>query len=281
MIEQVLISKRLFTLGESYTKQTDPLSAGIAISLFQDSVEQLLWCIAKKNDVSVKDTESFTSILEKIEKVSIDNIPNKAKILELNKARVGFKHYGNLPANSESDKFRSYTYDFLLVASERYLGLEFDKVSLASLVPDSTIRNHIEKAQRLLVDGQIKEAVCEISLARYYLFKKISQHLPKVDHRLSDADRLFQLVPELRGSGLQIFRYLTRYLDEVAHFTAATLAGGNIGEHLHFERTLPRISKYASGRIEYSHTTDPSNELAEDAIKYVVETAIRLGENLR
>ncbi|PTB99790.1 hypothetical protein C9993_01375 [Marinobacter sp. Z-F4-2] len=108
MIEQVVISKRIFLIAEDYSRQSEPLAAGLAISLLQDAVEQLTWCIAKHQDLDVKDTEGFVSLLKKIEKKSGELVPQKAKILELNKARIGFKHYGNLPATSESEKFRLY-----------------------------------------------------------------------------------------------------------------------------------------------------------------------------
>lgn len=278
MIEQVLIAKRIFLIGKSYSRQSEPLSAGLAISLFQDAVEQLTWCIAKHRDLGVKDIEAFTALLDKIEKSSEDTLPHKAKMLELNKARVGFKHYGNLPASSESEKFRSYTYDFLVVASQRFLGVDFEQVSLASLISDSKVRGHIEAAERNLAAEQIKEAVSEVALARFFLFKKLSQYLPKVDHRLRDADGLFHLIPELRGAGVQVFRYLTQYLEEVARFNAAALAGGSVGEHLHFERALPHVTQFAAGNTQVSHSgfNKQTPELVNRAIKYVVETAIRL-----
>ena len=90
----------------------------------------------------------FTTLLDKVEKSSEGTLPHKAKMIELNKARVGFKHYGNLPASSEAEKFRSYTYDFLVVASQRYLEVDFEKVSLSSLISDPKVRNHIEAAEK-------------------------------------------------------------------------------------------------------------------------------------
>lgn len=278
MVDQVLISKRIYLIGESYSQQSDALSAGLAISLFQDAVEQLVWCITKHKDIAVKDTESFTSLLSKIEKLSEDAIPHKAKILELNKARVGFKHYGNLPASSESEKFRSYAYDFLVVASHRYLGIEFQNVSLASLIGNVTVRGHIEAAEKALADQNPKQAIAEAARARYFLFKELDKYLPKVDRRLSDADRLFGLIPELRRHGVQVFHYLTQYLGEITRFNVAALAGGNISEHLYFERVLPRVTQYMAGNTEvtFSHWTEPTEELANKAIKYVVETAVKV-----
>jgi hypothetical protein len=283
MIQQVLIAKRIFSIGESYAKQTEPLSAGLAISLFQDSVEQLTWCIAKHKDLDVRDTEGFTSLLDKVDRASEETLPHKAKMLELNKARVSFKHYGNLPASSESEKFRSYAYDFMVVAGQRHLGVDFEQVSLASLITDSEIRGHVEAAERNLAAEQVSEAVSQVALARFFLFKNLSQYLPKVDRRLSDADRVFQQIPELRGRDVPVFRYLTQYLDEVARFNAAALAGGDVGEHLYFERELPHVTQFSAGntRVRYSGYNKPTAELAERAIKYVVETAIRLEESPR
>lgn len=282
MIDQILISKRIFSIGESYSRQSDPLSSGLAIALFQDAVEQLAWCIAKHKDLGVRETESFTSLLDKIDKSTEDALPHKAKILELNKARVGFKHYGNLPASSESEKFRSYAYDFLVVASQRYLSIDFDKISLASLISNPTVRGHIEGAEKILAESNLEGALSEVALARFFLFKKLDSYLPKVDHNLSDADRLFEQLPELRGRGVRVFSYLTQYLGEVARFNAAALAGGRIEEHLYFERALPRVLQFEAGntKVTFSQWVKPTEELVKKAIKYVVETAVRLEDVL-
>jgi len=278
MIEQVVIAKRIFMIAERYSRQTEPLSAGLAISLFQDAVEQLTWCVAKHLDLDVKDSEGFVSLLGKIERKSEEVIPQKAKILELNKSRVGFKHYGNLPASSESGKFRAYAYDFLVLASQRYLNIDFEEVSLASLIGDGTIRGHIEAAQAALTNDDIRKAVSEAALGRFFLFKKLDAYLPQVDDRLSDADRIFEQIPEVRGHDVQVFHYLTEYLGDVARFNAAALAGGDIGEHLYFEHTLPSVIQFSAGntKVTYSGMINPTKELAERAIKYVIETAIRI-----
>ena len=44
------------------------------------------------------------------------SLPFKVKILELNKSRVNFKHYGNLPDISEAKKFKAYTEEFLTIS---------------------------------------------------------------------------------------------------------------------------------------------------------------------
>lgn len=58
----------------------------------------------------------------------------------------------------------------------------------------------------------------------------------------------------------------------------AALAGGDIGEHLCFERALPYVTQFAEGNtnVTYSRMMRPTGELAERAIKYVIETTIRI-----
>lgn len=278
MIEQVVISKRIFMIVEDYSRQSEPLAAGLAISLLQDAVEQLTWCIAKHQDLNVRDTEGFVSLLSKIEQKSGEPIPQKAKMLELNKARVSFKHYGNLPASSESEKLRIYAYDFLTLACQRYLETNFDEVSLAALIGSATIRGHIEAAQEALSKDDIQNAVSEAALGRFFMFKKLDAYLPKVDPGLRDADRIFEKIPEVRGYGVKVFHYLTEYLGGVARFNAAALAGGDIGEHLYFERALPSVLEFQAGntQVNFSGRIQPTKELAERAIKYVIETTVRI-----
>ncbi|HCW89256.1 MAG TPA: hypothetical protein DHU56_04255 [Marinobacter sp.] len=278
MIEQVVISKRIYMIAEDYSRQSEPLASGLAISLLQDAVEQLVWCIVKQHDLGVKDTEGFISLLTKIEQKYGEPVPQKAKMLELNKARVGFKHYGNLPASSEAEKFRLYAHDFLVLACQRYLDVSFDDVSLASLIGDGKIRGHVQASQEALARDEIEDAVTEAALGRFFMFKKLDAYLPKVDCRLKDADRIFEQIPGMKGRGVRVFQYLTDYLGGVARFNAAALAGGDIGEHLYFERALPSVLESIGGKtqVNFGRAAQPSRALAERAIKYVIETTVRI-----
>jgi hypothetical protein len=109
MVKQLILSKWLFMQGEQYCID-DPISAGLAISIFQDSVEMFIWSLIKKFDVEVDKITPFYKYFELIKKSqnnrNKDELPLKAKMLELNNARVGFKHFGNLPDAREAQKFR-------------------------------------------------------------------------------------------------------------------------------------------------------------------------------
>ena len=102
MIKQLLLCKRLMIEGASFAERHDPVSTGLAISLFQDSVEMFIWLLIKERGIKVKELSSFTVNIEELQKGGVQ-MAHTAKLFELNKARVGFKHYGNLPAAGEAD----------------------------------------------------------------------------------------------------------------------------------------------------------------------------------
>ena len=63
MKEQLLLAKRLFLIGSGYAEKDDPVSAGVSISLFQDSIEIFIWSLLKNLDAEAKEQTSFTSFL--------------------------------------------------------------------------------------------------------------------------------------------------------------------------------------------------------------------------
>ena len=111
MISQLLVSKKLYHEGCRQLSLNDPISDGLAVSLFQDAVEIYIWTLIKERSIDVGKNPEFTNNLGSIAN-SGTSVPLKAKLLELNKARVNFKHYGNLPAHRDAEKFRSYAQDF-------------------------------------------------------------------------------------------------------------------------------------------------------------------------
>lgn len=64
----------------------------------------------KVKGVAVKDTSGFVENLMALASAG-HKLEDRSKLLELNKARVAFKHYGILPASGEAVKFQTYAED--------------------------------------------------------------------------------------------------------------------------------------------------------------------------
>jgi len=279
MISQLLLSKRLYLFGSNFVEKPDPISAGMAISFFQDSIEIFCWSLLKELDAQVKDTTPFTSFFDLIEKAPKNTeskkLPFKAKILELNKARVSFKHYGNLPDISEAKKFKEYTEEFLRVSFHDFFKTEFDSITLSQVIPFDDIRRAIMSSEKALGDDNLEECICELAKAKKLLFEKFAKYLPEVDRHLRDADRLLE--KGMKTSGVRIFQYLTEYLNALRNINFVSLCGVSIKEYLLMQQYLPHAYQTMDGKWHFSLK---SIEVSKDNLKKVINLLIDLSLKL-
>jgi len=136
---------------------------GISVSLLQDSAEMLLWYIVKKLNVLIPPKEGFVKVLDKIDK-DYGGVDFKPQIIELNNARVNFKHYGNLPSLVDMEKFITGTHAFLKSNAQK-LGVSFDAISMADFIKNERIRNRIKNSEIKLQAEEYQDALIETSIA--------------------------------------------------------------------------------------------------------------------
>lgn len=179
MKKQLLLSKRIYLEGCEFAERGDPVSSGLAISLFQDAVEMFVWTLIKERNIPVKENAQFTTNIESLSNavIKLSFIP---QILELNKSRVGFKHYGNLPAIAEATKFRAYVEEFLRVSFVDYFGQSFDDLSLVDLIAFDDVRSRLKSSEQLVMSAKYSEAISEAAIAKALLFSKLDCFIPKV-----------------------------------------------------------------------------------------------------
>ncbi|UCJ16025.1 hypothetical protein K5Q02_19745 [Pseudomonas sp. MM211] len=282
MKEQLLLAKRLFLIGSGYAEKDDPVSAGISISLFQDSIEIFIWSLLKSLDAEAKEQTAFTSFFDLVKNAKGNtkglSLPFKAKILELNKSRINFKHYGNLPDISEAKKFKAYTEEFLTISFYEFYSIELTSLSLADLIPYSNIRAKIKNAESLLESNELEQATAEISMAKAMLFEKISNYLPKPDRRISDGDKLLRKISGEKF--ISLFKPLTEYLDKSNEISIISLLGIQISDYFTLQRYLPAALKMSDGQysLQYHDRLPPTKEITKSAINIITSAAIRARE---
>jgi hypothetical protein len=263
MISQLLLAKRLFMEASEYAGRSDPVSSGIAISLLQDSAELLIWTLIKEKGITVKDDSSFLANLDRVQKDGY-GIPQSAKLKELNKARVGFKHYGNLPAQSEASKFQGYVEEFLKDATSTHFGCDFEKLSLVDLIPFPDIRDRLKVAETHIATANLNAAVRETSIARVELFSKLERFAPQVDRALARESREF--------------KYVTGYLERLREMSLVALLRLPLGDFAFLNATLIGATKTLDGKW---YTTDtrgmlPSKDICERQLACLANIAIAI-----
>ncbi len=253
-IEQLVISKYLLTKAEKILSENNPISSGLAISLFQDTVESIIWVITKEMDADITRSthfEQFWKIIPKAKKNSAQlELPLSAKMLELNKARVNFKHYGILPAESEATKFLAYTTQFAQEAVQQFFGLDFSKLSLIDVVSEKNIRGRLKEAEILIEENNLRQGIVSCAKAEYLSLAKFRQILPQVDDRLFSAGGIFGYDQSHEIS--QVFEYLANYLETLRNSSVANFLGVDLVEYARFRNLSPYIYQMDSGKLRYT-----------------------------
>ena len=276
-IDQLTISKYLLSKAEKLADELHPLSAGLAISLMQDVVESILWCVAKHVDATVNDNTSFSKFWSLVKDAHKNpnklQLPLSAKMTELNKARVGFKHYGILPATSEATKFLPYVTEFAQVAVERFFDLDYSQLSLVELIQSPDVRDKLKEAQKHLSAGEFEQCVILCAKAEYVALSRLHVGLPSMPRYFTSYASLFG------GDGgyqlQQTLEQLSSSLNSLRTACIVNFLGLNLVEHARFRKIAPAIYMTMNEEL---HCGDifrkASHDDAEFSIDYVVRSVI-------
>lgn len=275
MLRNLLLSKRMFLEGVNFAEHPDPVSSGLAISLFQDAIEIYIWALIKERSIPIKEGSSFTANIETIQKAGI-SLNYVAKIFELNKARVNFKHYGNLPDQNEASKFQSFVDEFLRMSCQDHFGLNFDDISLTDLISDKEVSSKLKEAEELSNLGDFRVSVEKAAIARSILFSKLDRYIPTVDLGLKEVDVVLRRIPDFGAS--HTFRYLSDYLSALRETTLASLLRLPLKDYVFVKTHLPPAMQFGDGRWQVAHRGLASYDAAtcQKAIACLVNISIRL-----
>lgn len=244
MKKQLLLSKRIYLEGCEYAERGDPVSSGLAISLFQDAVEMFVWTLIKERDIHVDRNAQFTNNIKSLSDKGI-KLSFAAKLFELNTSRVGFKHYGNLPAPDEAGKFRAYVEEFLSASFSEYFSVSFEELSLIDLIVFDDVRTRLQNAKQLMETNAHSDAISEIAIAKGMLFSRLDRFIPKVDRGLENFDSVLNRIPEIQG--IQAFQYLADYLGVLREATLASLIRIPLRDYLFLQNALPNVLQFMNG----------------------------------
>jgi len=279
-ISQLVLSKYLFQCGQSELGKNTPVSCGLAISLFQDSVELLIREVGKEYDAKITDHTSFGKLWEVIENARRNSnktaLPLQAKMIEMNKARANFKHYGILPDVSEGRKFSICAEDFLRETTETFLKQDFDQISLADLIHDSKIREAIKEAERSLNEGDFEKCMVACAKADQIASGTVRTIAPELPSGFMDFSRLFDR--EKSNVARAWVRTLDSYLRGLRHFSIAIVLKIKLPDYLRFHAVVPDAVYYGKDRWQFNIKRTASKSDADFCLNYVTSYALAVQE---
>lgn len=157
----------LHSVGIDQAKLPDPLAAVSVLSL-HDAVESFLLLVAEKFGVESREFEKYWKEIGP--HLPGGGLPGKTGMVRLNKARVALKHYGSQPNKHSIDQAVSDVATFFSASTQLVFGIEYETVSMVSLIGQPEIKSMCEDAEQLAAGGDIVSAMIRLREAFDRLF---------------------------------------------------------------------------------------------------------------
>jgi hypothetical protein len=276
-MRRLAIVKYLYTQGLEQERKGDPL-AGLALLPFHDAIELFLQVAAEHHPVKLPKSVDFMEYWTAFSGAGL-SLPYQQQMRRFNSARVEVKHRGTLPSRHDVEGFRSVVTDFLVDTAPKLFHVDFDSISMSSLVRSDDVRSGLQGAEAAAQAGQFGEALEQAAKA----FRLSLRHHRFGETRLFDPTK----VPfDVRGGGTdEIDRIFKRPFEAVARM------GESLGEaitvlayHLDYDgyRFLRTYGPVVHEMADGSMLADMTRELTTDrtivdrCVAFAVDAALRL-----
>jgi hypothetical protein len=270
---QLMVAKRMFMQGAEHACSNNKLLAGIAISLFQDSIELALLAAINKHDIDPGKRAEFNCYIELLERKDIE-IPFKHLIRQINKTRILFKHSGVCPDPSEALRFEESTRAFLNRFLLQCFELEIEQVSLCSLIEDDELRCVLSLAEDSLNSQDISDCLEHLCVAKTIIFARHSKLLKPPLHGHT-------------GHEQDTEKLIRKFIEPLETVAIAGVLGINAFE-LRKILPLPSATKNQDGdwgvtfRAPFWNSeTLRDRGLASEILEILVSVSIRIEESLK
>lgn len=278
LIDRLIGSKYLFHRGVDILNRRGPFSSGLAVLHFQDAAEMVLRVIAEHLNCSLKENAAFNQIIDTIDNITNAKIPYRIALNQLNKARINFKHFGLEPKYEYANKFMYDLEGFFQIALSSFLDLDFDSISLASLIGHRRTENFLNEAESLISKEKFRESIAASAVS----FAIFHSHYNKEPERYRrDPFRKFKVEDE------ELQRWADN-IDEVIEEQQAQLdlimLGINLADYTRFKRYTPIVHLSMAGTLQilyggFGKQIEPNKETALFCHRFVIDTILIMKAN--
>jgi hypothetical protein len=165
-LHHVLLAKEYMERASTDLRTHSTFGPGFAVSAMQDAVEIMLFAAA--NQLHANPGKDFEGLWSSVNaKLAAERqLPYRAQLVALNKARVAFKHYGTVPDFDEATRMGAAASAFLTEASLSVLNLDLASVSQVDLLTAEPVKGYLVAAMEALNRGDLEGALQRCADAR-------------------------------------------------------------------------------------------------------------------
>jgi hypothetical protein len=280
-VRQLALIKYMFMEGLSNSRKPSPLFV-TALLAFQDAAESFLHLACVHHQIPVKKQMQFMEYWDALKPVGpVGHHPGMDR---LNKARVAFKHHGNLPNEHDMEFFRVTAKSFFDENSPALFGIEFDAVSLVDLVQPEDAKARLRDAERAWAAKSLPDAYANLRMAYDQLLT--AYRTSKRDGFGRDA---FDFGPSFTFSRPRTgVRDLDTFLEDsrdgiraLRRIVEALAFGLDYRKLARFRMLTPPVQWTASNEPFIAHSRNVYSDTPSDfdfCREFVIECAVRLQE---
>lgn len=287
IIRRLATIKYLYNIGVQQSMQVETV-AGFSILAFHDCAEMFLMLVAENRGDSHKDM-NFMSYWDKYPELTL-----KESMRNLKDRRVSIKHRGQFPSKNDIEISRITMGDFLKQNFSIQFNIEFEDVSVSSLISYNNVKEYVDRAEFCLNKGHLFDSlkyskIAFMELLSTYDYNKCKRYginsLLNIGERIGDDYR--RLVGSDVKSGARWFEQVTKTINEVREILKLTALGIDYKKYSFFEAVTPEMRLWwKEGKKDYE--TLPQNIFeeyhnvrSEDCrfcIDFVIDSALKLQE---
>jgi hypothetical protein len=291
IIQRLTIVKYLYKIGVEQSYQSEAISF-FSILSFHDCIDMYLNLAAEKIGIERKKGEKifFINYWDKIPSLTL-----RESMSKLNDRRNNLKHKGLIPAKIDIEISRVNTADFFEQNTPVIFGLNFNEVSLFSLIKFESSKSYLQKAQENLDSNKTKECIEEVTKAFHELLyeykenkrgygREYNTHFNFIDQirfstsRYNSSDeriagevdrKLAEVVKQINSN----FGYVNKAMEVIS-------LGVDYKKYAKFQILTPNAYRFTDGRyrMEIVGEKNWTKENCQFLIDFVVESAFKLQE---
>lgn len=178
IIYRLVLAKTIFKKGIQFCDiPNDTFNFSNGLIALHDALDNFAGAIASQLNISLTQKSYLLDILNAIEgcerKTDASfSLISKNEIIQLNTIRNNIKHQGIVPNTNHAKGLIVPIISFFQEYSRRYFGLEWEIVSLADLIKDSSIKAQVKTAEDFIEQSKYKEALNEMALIKFKVFEE-------------------------------------------------------------------------------------------------------------
>jgi hypothetical protein len=268
LLQRTILSKYLLLHAQDTLAASSTFAPGMAILSLHDATEILLRTVAESRSASIKEQSSWEQLVTAVERaIAPTTLPQRSSLNQLNKARVGFKHFALEPRLEDARKLLANMEDFIPWAIEALLGEEYARLSLRTLIAHRRTENWILRGEEAIEAGQWDAAIAAVATALAIYRSHLGHHESHRRLAISDSRLREQLEGELNSIQAQL---------------SLLMDGVHLPAYRRFDALAPYVSLTAAGTVHQGGASDRPPRTRDDALfclKFVTEAVLAMKRN--